>query len=100
VSLPHFRISLASVGEMTSSGATVGAPFKNLPAHRSRRALLRQCSRSYEKRKWRAVPAGNSGNQIRAALSKERPLTFFLNVFDDRGAITSSPLDEFDKAAR
>lgn len=50
---------------------------------------------SYEKRKWQAIPAKIDKNTVSASLPKERPLTFFLNVIDERGAVTSSPHIEY-----
>jgi hypothetical protein len=50
---------------------------------------------TYDKRKWQAIPAQFTDKVVTAALPKERPLTFFLNVTDERGAITSSPHIEY-----
>jgi hypothetical protein len=50
---------------------------------------------TYDKRKWQAVPANFTKDVVSAPLPKERPLTFFLNVIDEHGAITSSPHLEY-----
>jgi dienelactone hydrolase len=45
----------------------------------------------WPKREWKAVAATRIGYAVEATLPLDRPLVFFLNVTDRRGAVSSSP---------
>ncbi len=86
---------LAKVTEMTVIENIAEAGFKtNVPITKGELCYTTD-SGTYDKRKWQSIPATLMGNFVSATLPKERPLTFFLNVIDERGAITSSPHLEY-----
>lgn len=45
----------------------------------------------WSKRPWKTVAATIEAGQVRAKLPAERPLIFFLNLTDERGALVSTP---------
>src|ERR1041384_736572 len=87
---------LARVGEPKRRGDTVSASFKTSVSIARCELCFTTDTGPYEVRNWQSVPAEISRNEVHAALPKNRPLTFFLNVIDERGAITSSPHEELD----
>jgi len=86
---------LAKVTEMTVAGNTAVAGFTTKVPVTKAELCYTTDTGTYDKRKWQAVPANITKDVVSAPLPKERPLTFFLNVIDERGAITSSPHLEF-----
>jgi dienelactone hydrolase len=52
----------------------------------------------WQNRLWKAVPATVVGDAVEAPLPSERPLVFFLNAVDHRGAVASSPHVRVPKA--
>jgi dienelactone hydrolase len=82
--------SLARLGELKRNGEIVTAKFKStVPIVRGELCFTTEAD-AYEKRKWQATPAEVTGQEVWAKLPEARPLTFFLNIIDQRGAITSS----------
>ncbi len=45
----------------------------------------------WPKREWKTTPASIAGETVEAPLPSDRPLVFFFNVTDRRGAVSSSP---------
>ncbi len=83
-----------SKGDINRTPAGIAAVFPSVPNLKGELCYTTD-SGPYEKRKWQSVPAYFLQNMVHAPLPKERPLTFFLNVIDERGAITSSPHLEY-----
>jgi dienelactone hydrolase len=90
---------LAKVTEMTVAGNTAVAGYQTQVPITKAELCYTTDTGTYEKRKWQAVPANLAKGVVSAPLPKERPLTFFLNVIDERGAITSSPHLEYPAGA-
>lgn len=82
---------LAEVGEIKLLGqSSVAAPCKSKLQLSSGQLCYTTDTGPYELRQWHAAPAKVTGELVSATLPDERPLTFFLNVTDERGATSSS----------
>lgn len=86
---------LAKVTDMTVAANTAFAGYTTTVPITKAELCYTTDTGTYDKRKWQAVPANFTTDVVSAPLPKERPLTFFLNVIDERGAITSSPHLEY-----
>jgi dienelactone hydrolase len=82
---------LPRLGEMTTADGQVFAEFvAKQPVVRSQLHFTSDTG-AWEARKWNSRDAKIAGHKVYADLPKERPLTYFLSVTDQRGAMTSAP---------
>ncbi len=88
---------LAEVGEMTFLGKTsVVSQCKSKVPLRSGQLCYTTDKGPFEQRQWHANPASVVGDVVSAPLPEDRPITFYLNVTDERGATTSSLCKEIN----
>lgn len=74
-----------SNGSTTSAQVAAGVPIEKAEL------LYAVDTGPWQERTWKAVPARVLDGKVEAELPAERPLVYFLNVTDRRGAVASSP---------
>ena len=82
---------LPAIGEMKTADGKAAASFKS-PTPIVRAQLLHTSDAGpWQKRNWKSVDATAADGTVSAELPPDRPLVYFLNITDSRGATVSTP---------
>ena len=92
---------LPTVGDISLVGkSAVAAPCSSPLKLNSGQLCYTTDMGPFEARIWHAIPAKITGETVSATLPEDRPLTFYLNVTDERGATASSTCKELRVAGQ
>jgi dienelactone hydrolase len=81
---------LTKLGPLTTSGDRAATTFEaKVPVVKAELNCTSDTG-PWHQRKWTTTEAKISGNNVQAELPKQRPLVYFLNVTDQRGAMVST----------
>jgi hypothetical protein len=73
-----------------SSGGQVEVAFSSIVPVKEAVLYYTTDSGNWRDRKWQSKPAVIEGSKIKAGLPETRPVAWFVNLIDERGAIVST----------